>query len=166
MPTSTYTPIATQTLGSAAASVTFSSIPATYTDLVLVYNGKFASANGQIALQFNGDTATNYSNTELYGNGTAAGSSRESSVSSMRLGYTATANIENMNVMQIMNYSNATTNKTILTRQNTAGSASGAAAHVGLWRSTSAINSIVVLCYSGINFVSGSTFTLYGIKAA
>ena len=163
---STYTPIATNTLGSAAASVTFSSIPSTYTDLVLVYNGKFASANGQIALQFNGDTATNYSNTELYGNGTTAGSSRESSVSSMRLGYTATANIENMNIMQIMNYSNATTYKTVLTRQNTAGSASGAAAHVGLWRSTSAINSIVVSCYNSLNFVSGSTFTLYGIKAA
>ena len=162
----TYEKIATNTLGSAAASVTFSSIPATYTDLVLVYNGKFASANGQIAFQFNGDTATNYSNTELYGNGSTAGSSRESSVSSMRLGYTATANIENMNIMNVMNYSNTTTYKTAIARQNTAGSGSGAAAHVGLWRSTAAVNQILVMCYNGINFVTGSTFTLYGIKAA
>jgi hypothetical protein len=162
----TYDAIATQTLGSAVASVTFSSIPATYTDLVLVYNGKFASANGQIALQFNGDTATNYSSTEIFGNGSTAGSSRDPNATSMRLGYTLTANIENMNIMQIMNYSNATTYKTVMARQNTAGSASGAAAHVGLWRNTAAINSIVVACYNSLNFVSGSTFTLYGIASA
>lgn len=162
----TYEPIATTTLGSAASSVTFSSISSTYTDLVLVYNGKFASANGQIALQFNSDTGSNYSNTELYGNGSTAGSSRESNVTSMRLGYTQTANIENMNIMQIMNYSNSTTNKTVIARQNTAGSASGAAAHVGLWRSTAAINAINIICYNGINFATGSTFTLYGVKSA
>jgi hypothetical protein len=71
-----------------------------------------------------------------------------------------------MNIMQIMNYSNATTNKTVIARQNTGGSASGAAAHVGLWRNTAAITAITIICYNGINFVSGSTFTLYGIKAA
>jgi hypothetical protein len=56
----TYVAIAEQTLGTAAASVTFSSIPGTYTDLVLVLSVQDASGN-TFALQFNGDTSTNYS---------------------------------------------------------------------------------------------------------
>ena len=161
---STYTPIATQTLGSAAASVTFSSISGTYTDLIIVYNGKFASANGQIALQFNGDTATNYSDIELGGNGTTAFSTKNTSQARMLLGYSASANVDNMAVLQIMNYSNATTYKTAIARN--AGAGGNVSANVGLWRSTAAITSVLVFCYNSINFVAGSTFTLYGIKAA
>jgi len=161
----TYTQIASTTLGSAASSVTFSSIPSTYTDLVLVYNGKFASASGQIGLQFNGDTATNYSNTSLQGDGTSATSARDSSAARMLLGYTATTSIDNMTIIQVMNYSNATTYKTAMARHNTAGSAN-VQATVGLWRSTLAINQILLLCYNGINFTAGSTFNLYGITAA
>ena len=70
----TYTPIATQTLGSSAASVTFSSIPGTYTDLMLISfaQGQASGGDNRLVLQFNGDTATNYSSTYLIGNGTTA----------------------------------------------------------------------------------------------
>jgi hypothetical protein len=76
----TYEAIATQTLGSAAASVTFSSIPSTYTDLVLVCNFETSSnAIAGVYIQFNGDTSTNYSSTNLIGNGSTAESSRQNS---------------------------------------------------------------------------------------
>lgn len=161
----TYTPIATTTLASAAASYTFSSISGSYTDLIIVYNGKYASASGQMGVQINGDTGTNYSNTYLYGSGSAASSGRDTGNTGMVLGFTASANVDNMVLLQFMNYSNATTYKTVLSRSNTATS-EGISANVGLWRNTAAITSIKLYVYPSYNFVAGSTFTLYGIKAA
>ena len=162
----TYVPIYTNTLVSAQASVTFSSIPSTYTDLVLVANVQ-AATGANIAIQFNGDTASNYSSTILTGNGTAASSLRYSSktyIITDNYGYPTTSNF-NVNITHIQNYSNATTYKTTLTRANSA--ASGLDASVGLWRSTAAITSIVVqLVTPTANINTGSTFSLYGIKAA
>lgn len=162
---STYTPIATQTLGSAAASVTFSSIPSTYTDLVLVTQAISASAD-DIGIRFNSDSGTNYSQTWLSGNGTSAFSSRYSSSTSIYLDIYGSmgTTLFNNTIVQIMNYSNTTTNKTLLSRANRAGS--GVDAIVGLYRSTSAISTIVLAPTSGVNFSTGSTFSLYGIKAA
>jgi len=158
----TYEAIATQTLGSAASSVTFSSIPGTYTDLVLVFNGQFSNATRQIALRFNGDTGSNYSDTSLGGTGSVAESSRDTSATLMYLGYMPTANAQVTSITHIMNYANSTTYKTALARAND--SAGYVSAIVGLWRSTSAINSIKVFVSS--TFVTGSTFTLYGIASA
>ena len=85
MPT-TYEPIATQTLGSAAATITFSSIPATYTDLRLVLVGTSTiSANPKI--NFNSDTATNYSQTILSGNGSVANSARQTNGTTIFVSY-------------------------------------------------------------------------------
>jgi hypothetical protein len=161
---STYEPIATTTLGSAASSVTFSSISGSYTDLVLVFSGQFSAASKQIALQFNSDTGTNYSATGLGGTGSATESFRDSSKGYMPLGYMPTANAQLVSIINIMNYSNTTTNKTSVSRSNDAGGY--VSAGVGLWRSTAAITSVTALAYTGANFNSGSTFTLYGIKAA
>jgi hypothetical protein len=162
---STYEPIATQTLGSAAASVTFSSIPATYTDLIIVTQAISASAD-DVGIRFNSDSGTNYSQTWLSGNGSSAFSGRYSSSTSVYLdiyGSMGTTLFNNANV-QIMNYANTTTNKTFLSRSNRAGA--GVDAIVGLWRNTAAITTIVLAPTSGVNFSTGSTFTLYGIKAA
>ena len=76
--TATYEKIATNTLSSAAISLTFSSIPATYTDLVLITSSQHAAsdASSRLYLNFNSDTATNYSYTQIRGSGTAAFSSR------------------------------------------------------------------------------------------
>ena len=160
---STYEPIATNTLGTAVASVTFSSIPSTYTDIVLIVSSS-ASVASYISLQYNGDTATNYSVTLLRGNGTAASSTRYSSTNEI---YVSVASINNTDInntiVQFQNYSNTTTYKTNLSRANNAGLSTDAS--VGVWRNTAAINSIKVL-NTGANFAVGSTFTLYGIKAA
>lgn len=162
----TYVALATQTLGSAAASVTFSSISGAYTDLVLVSSVQ-AATGANIALQFNADTATNYSSTVLQGQGTAAASIRNTSTNYIitdYYGYPATTNF-NVNITHIFNYANATTNKTTLTRANS--TATGLDLSVGLWRSTAAITSIKVqLVTPTANINTGSTFSLYGILAA
>jgi len=168
MPT-TYEPIATNTLGSAASSVTFSSIPGTYTDLVIVC-AVFNSADGAgTEFQFNSDTGTNYSNTFLEGSGSTATSSRESNQSSIQMSFNVGGNSTNpcITTANIQNYSNTTTNKTLIGRWNSAsgGTYPGTSAAVGLWRSTSAITSVLIRTGSG-NFNTGSTFTLYGIKSA
>jgi hypothetical protein len=162
----TYEPIATTTLASAAASYTFSSIPATYTDLVLIAMPISASADN-LTMQFNGDTTTNYSDTILWGSGTTTGSLRETSTATPWLSYYAnTTTVPTPTIISIMNYANTTTFKTSLIRANNA--AGGVDAIVMLWRKTpEAINSILIKQKSGVNNLSiGTTFTLYGIKAA
>ena len=158
----TYTPIATYTIpGTAASTYTFSSISGSYTDLVLVFEG-IESNNGDIRIQYNGDTATNYSDTVLKGNGTAASSTRSTSATYCYLAYTDPSTRTAI-IAHIQNYSNATTYKTLLSRFSTAGSTVGVIA--GLWRSTAAITSITIST-SVYNFSTGTTFTLYGIAAA
>lgn len=158
----TYTQIATNTLGSAASSVTFSSISGAYTDLVLVYSGSQASQDN-FTLQFNSDTNTNYSATTLFGNGTTASSQRFSSTSSIYGPILDATTISDLTV-QINNYSNSTTYKTALFRGDS--SSFRTTATVGLWRSTSAITSVKCQILGGTNFNSGSVFSLYGIAAA
>jgi len=170
MATTTYEPIQTQTLSSATNTVTFSSIPQTYTDLVLVFNGGGSATSGEnIVLQFNGDTGTNYSCTVLAGNGSAAASYRESNYTAVRASYASAFynTLTNTTVVQIMNYTNATTYKTVLSRSGIAnGTFAATEAIVSLWRATpAAITSIVAKATVG-NFLSGSTFTLYGISNA
>jgi hypothetical protein len=164
---STYTPIATTTLGSAAGSYTFSSISGSYTDLVLIAAPIMGTDAQNLKLQFNGDTATNYSATFLEGNGSSAPSSRNSSASSINTGNNnALGNTQNTVIWNMQNYSNTTTYKTTLIRMNSNSPAyPGTGAIVGLWRSTSAITSITLTAASG-NIAVGSTFTLYGIAAA
>ena len=163
----TYEPISTQTLGSAAASVTFSSIPQTYTDLVLVCNIAQAAGNNSLRYRFNGDTGSNYSDTKLSGDGASASSGRDTSQTSGTIYVTGSTTIETNYIVQFMNYSNATTYKTVLGRSNRASSEVGV--DVGLWRSTSAITQIDLAMGGSFptnNFATGSTFALYGIKAA
>lgn len=160
----TYEPIASTTLGATAADVTFSSIPGTYTDLVIVIANTITSGSGDaINMQFNSDTGSQYSQTRLYGTGSGSpGSDRSSSQTSIfYVGYSSTSN-PSANIISIMNYSNTTTNKTCIHRAN---NDALTLAGVGLWRSTSAITTIRLFPSSG-NFASNSVFTLFGIKAA
>ena len=166
----TYEPIATTTLGSAAASYTFSSIPGTYTDLVVVANAGVTSGTAQTLLTFNGSSAAYYSNIILWGSGSTAGSVGQANQAFIYGNYYSDVNtsISNTTIFNVQNYSNSTTYKTVLTRGNNA--ALGVSAIVGLWRgstgsSTAAITS-VTLTASASTYIAGSTFTLYGIKAA
>lgn len=163
---STYTPIATTTLGSAAASYTFSSISGSYTDLILITNVKNVTAAAEVRFQVNGDTATNYSYTYLSGNGTSAFSGRGTSADHIPCNAYADASttFAQTTSTHFQNYSNTTTYKTFLDRASNANN--GVDAIVGLWRSTAAITSIKVYLGTGANMDTGSTFTLYGISAA
>ena len=164
MPTNTYVALDTQTLTSTAATVTFSSIPQGYTDLVLIASPLVTSSAYDLVVRFNGDTASNYSNTILSGTGSSAISARLSNQTIMYLDYYGVINTTQTNrIINIMNYSNSTTYKTVLSRANNAGS--GTDAIVGLWRNTAAITSLVLIAQTGGTFAAGSTFSLYGIKS-
>lgn len=161
----TYEPIATSTVaGGSVSSITFSSIPSTYTDLVLIFDGSMTGgSNG--AIRFNSDTGTNYSATVLYGTGSASGSVRDVNVGLIIVNFAGTTGLRNVSRMMVMNYSNTTTNKTMMFRRDDTHNAT--VAGVGLWRSTAAINSIEFVQTVGASyFTAGSTLTLYGIKAA
>ena len=176
--TSTYEKIATNTLGSNQASITFSSISGAYTDLVLISFIRDTRAGTTYAfpqLRFNSDTGSNYSNTDLYGSVTAAVSSRASSQTGIQYGEAVGAAQAAGNyapfVTNFQNYSNSTTYKTILTRFNNPAGSNGqllVGAQVALWRNTAAITSITILGDQGAssNLATGSTFTLYGILKA
>jgi hypothetical protein len=162
----TYTPLARTTLSSAAASVTFSSISGSYTDLILVSNLGGSVSGEAVRIQINSDSGSNYSYTAIRGNGTSATSERATSATSLRIstGVGVTTNTSDMTIItNLQNYSNTTTFKTLISRAGQA--ANGTESSVGLWRSTSAINAIQVSNTNG-NIVAGSTFTLYGILAA
>jgi hypothetical protein len=161
----TYEPIATTTLGSAAATVTFSSISGVYTDLILITNSATGVADIDMYIQVNSDTGSNYSWTSITGNGSAGSSARGVSSSlGYRVGNMSGSNVgQNNSIIQFQNYSNTTTYKTILSRTNNASLL--VQAFVGVWFNTSAINSMDIKTQSG-TFSTGSTFTLYGIKAA
>jgi hypothetical protein len=159
----TYEPISTETVsGTSTSTVTFSSIPQTYTDLVLVINGQ-TSANVDIFVRFNSDTATNYSFTTLRGDGSAASSARNSNATSLGIISGNPSSGFSTYITNIFNYTNATTFKTSITRTNTN---DRVGAIVGLWRATpAAVTTVQVRVDSGY-FIANSTFTLYGIKAA
>lgn len=160
---STYTPIATQTLGSTSTIITFSSIPSTYTDLVLVV-ACLDSGAGRTRLRLNGDSGTNYSRINLIGNGTSAASYTGTSEAQFDLSIAAgtSSTSPTAQIISINNYANTTTNKTILSRYNLASGATEVMS--GLYRSTSAITSVSYFTQGTMQI--GTTATLYGIKAA
>ena len=163
--TATYKKIATTTLGSAASSITFSSISSSYTDLILVSAPLTQGNSYSFNIVLNSDTGTNYSCTRLYGSGTSGASDRASSTANSLDNWniaTSTGVVQPI-ITQIQNYSNTTTYKTFLTRINSPAPDTYLGAVVSLWRSTSAITSVEFKTSGNVG--AGSTFTLYGIKA-
>lgn len=162
----TYEPISSTTVGSGGvANVEFTSIPGTFTDLVVVFHGLGETSTTNLDMRFNSDTGSNYSFTRLFGNGTSAGSNRQSSQNVLRTSYDATlvSSAYTTEVIQIMSYANTNVYKTALVSAARAGS--GVDRVVGLWRSTSAITS-VTLFHPSTDIGEGSVVSLYGIKAA
>lgn len=165
----TYERIASTVLTSGTASVTFSSIPQTYTDIVLVSQYSVGTNNDGGRIQFNSDTGSNYSRTHLRSNGSSTGSSTATNQTYIYMDLEGAGNtIQNptQSIVEINNYSNTTTYKTALIRSgNIAGSYTGTSLICGLWRSNSAISTITLTTDSS-TFITGSSFILYGIKAA
>jgi hypothetical protein len=166
----TYELIASNTLTTSAASVTFSSIPATYTDLVLRVSVRNANAatTGTLRIELNGDTAANYSFTALNGDGSVAASSRSDNRNDISAGLvnagTSTSNTFSSIEFYFPNYT-STVNKpvSVFTAQENNTTAADIRVIAGLYRNSTAINQIVANS-QGANFVSGSSFWLYGIK--
>lgn len=158
----TYEPIATQTLASAAASITFSSIAASWTDLRLVLVSARVSGSA-INYRFNSDSATNYSITRILGDGATASST--SATSQTEIGTSNYGTYLHLHTLDVFSYAGST-NKTCLYEVNGDNNGSGTVSRgVGLWRNTAAITSLTILMTSG-TIASGAVATLYGIKAA
>jgi hypothetical protein len=167
--TTAYESIATVNVGSGGASdITFSSIPSTFTHLQLRVTS-ISPGEANHYMQFNGDTATNYSWHELYGTGSAAASGNASTVNYIKAGYSGTTTPVST-VIDVLDYAN--TNKFKTTR-GLAGSDSNTGGNnyvlfrSGNWRSTSAINQIYIYPVgTGNSFSQYTKFALYGIKGA
>jgi hypothetical protein len=170
----TYTLIASNTLSSSAASVTFSSIPSTYTDLVLKYSARTdesGSVDSLCYLRFNSSSASNYSVRVLRGSGSVADSLGFSSQTYIRLtngsdAVNATSSTFANGEIYIPSYT-VSQNKPLsaFTAMENNATEAYLVATAGLWSNTSAITSITVgIGNAGVNFVSGSSFFLYGIK--
>jgi hypothetical protein len=157
MATPTYTLIDSEVLASAAASVTFSSIPADYRDLVLVIQSKSDSGNTTIRFELNGDTGSNYTFVSMLG--VDGGLVISSNGASATVGGDNAS--ESLNILQFMDYSATDKHKTVLSRQNrtiTAG------AYAVRWANTAAINQILMAKNAGL-YAAGSSFYLYGIAS-
>jgi len=169
MATATYDKIATTTLGSAASSITFSSIAASWTDLRLVLVPTTATASQGVFCRFNGDTASNYSQTNLYGSGSAAGSAKGTSVAYIDFDAATGGNsttIPTLYTFDVFSYTGSTYKTGLLTNSGDRNGSGTVVAEVALWRSTAAITTMLLYSSSGSNFNIGTTATLYGIKAA
>lgn len=158
MPTSTYTALATTTTSGGETSVTFSSIPATYRDLVLVVQPIDTTTNGG-RMRFNSDSGSNYSYVYMGGTGSAAES--YSGTTNGVASWVAQSTISTV-IFQIMDYSATDKHKTVLDRSSRSDARVRAAAT--RWANTSAITSIE-LNLQGADFSAGSTFSLYGIAS-
>lgn len=163
MPTPTYTPLANITLGSSAASVTFSSISGLYRDLILVWNGKTTNLYENLMIRFNSDTGSNYNRVWMTGNGSAASSSSGSGEDRFYAMAWGLSNTDPSNgVIQVMDYAATDKHKSVLSRFNQ--SAIGVDAVAGRWASTSAITSLTVFTAAS-GFAAGSSLALYGIAS-
>jgi len=158
--------LANITLGSAASTVTFTSIPATYRDLRLVVTTKNVTSQGYLGLQFNGDTgSTAYYYVQMNGNGTNSYSSvlgPSDGVTAIYVYPIGTTDATNGQI-DVMDYAVTDKHKSVLSRTND--SSANAVALAGRWANTAAITSLRFWTGSG-SWGSGSTFSLYGIVSA
>jgi hypothetical protein len=160
--TATYTPLANVTLGAAASSVTFSSIPATYRDLILVIDTTTSVTTGLVQLELNASTS-DYSFVYMSGNGSTTASGASTGNTFMRLNLPARTNATMSNfIVNLLDASATNKHKTVISRFNNA--STGTEAFANRWGNTAAITSTRVFLPSG-NFNSGSTFALYGIAS-
>lgn len=163
----TYEPITTTTLTGTTNAVTFSSL-GLYTDIVMVINQK-AGASGGYELQFriNGDTGTNYSWARILATPTnATDAAMANSQTQGRIGDVDTE--WQTTIANFMNYRGSTQKAVLAQTQsvNTPNNVTRTGCYVSTFHSTSAVTSITIKVESTGTFATGSTFTLYGIKAA
>ena len=160
--TTTYIALAQTTLSSATSTVTFSSIPATYRDLILVVRHQVTQLTN-VGLRFNSDSGSNYFGVEMVGTeggGVTSGTNTGGSSVQSRFGG-GIINNGSISIYQIMDYSATDKHKSVLARHNWPGQAVNAVA--SRWANTSAITSLSISTNEP-SFASGATFSLYGVN--
>jgi hypothetical protein len=167
----TYTKIASNTVGAGGvASVTFSSIPNIYTDLLLKISARSTRADISdiMYIRFNGDTGGNYNGKQIYADGAGVNSSggADTAITFYANGDSSTANIFGSAEIVIPNYLSSNF-KSVSVDEVTENNGTYVAfiLRAGIWSSTAAITSLSVTSNIGI-FKQHSTFTLYGISNA
>ena len=164
----TYKLIQNQTLTGTQATVTFSSIPQTYTDLVLLVSGRTdrASVLDDCKITLNGVT-TNMSLRALSGTGATAGSGSDTLIYASINGNNATASSFGLATFYFPNYTSSTTAKTVSADgiSETVATTAYQYMNAGLWNpgTQAAITSIACTSYNAANFLQYSSFSLYGI---
>ena len=165
----TFIKIASVTVGAGgASSIDFTSIPSTYTDLVVKLSARSNNTSVGLFVRFNGNSA-NYSSRRLYGDGSTVysdthGASTENAIVAGETISTYTSNTFGSLDLYIPNYAGSTNKSSSAdsTTENNA-STSWAALGANLWSNTAAINQVTLTPAAG-TFVQYSTATLYGIK--
>ena len=166
---SSYESIASQTLGSSTATVTFSSIPATYKHLQIrvIARSTFGADSGdQVLVQANGVTGSSYSYHYISTNGSSTDANGFGTQTNMGLGYApndgTTADTFGAFIIDVIDYASTSKNKTFRAFGGYDANGSGTLRiQSGLFQNTSAITSISI---SQNTFKTGSIFALYGIK--
>jgi hypothetical protein len=166
----TYEKIQSTTLGAANNTITLSSIPGTYTDLRLVFNGKADPSNSPdyLAMRFNSDTASNYSSTVVRANGSTASSTRNIGDSFIFIGFTTIdTSTPELHTVDIFSYAGPDYKACLTTSSKDLNGSGFVVRGVELWRNTAAITTITLSTPNiGKKFDIGTTVTLYGILKA
>jgi hypothetical protein len=171
-PESGYDSLASITLSASATSIVFAGIPSGYKHLQIraMHRATTGAGDGTVYMQFNGDSASNYSWHRLYGYGSSAGADASTSTTSIAAGQSmgATPSLQGFSAMisDILDYTNTSKYKTVRSLSGTDlnGDASGAVFYnSGSWRSTSAVTSITITT-NETAFATYSSFALYGVK--
>jgi len=173
--TTAYESIATTTLSTATSTISFTSIPATYTHLQIRGIGRTDDSSvgfDYAKLRFNSDSGSNYAVHALYGDGASAAalgfaSQSENWIQRLASDVIGSSSIFGAFVVDILDYVNTNKYKTTRILGGVDANGSGRVYLTsGLWQNTNAISSLVITPGSGTNFLQYSSFALYGIKGA
>ena len=160
--------ITTTYLEADAATVTFSSVPATYEHLQIRGTLRGAS-NGTLAIQLNSDTGSNYSRHQMYGAGSSESVNKNAGIAYMNMAYVAwtdeSSETYSSHTIDLLDYANTNKNTSVCSSWGFANDQ--VSFNSQLWDDTSAVSTIKLYeAGAGANFVRGSEFTLYGIKSS
>lgn len=163
---SAWTPLANITLGSNAATVTFSSISGSYRDLVLVAKAGMSSAGANLILRFNGDASGSYNWVLMSGSGSSTTYSSAAAQTGLNLNWNGTSGTPGSNFqrLDVMDYAQTNKHKTVLLRSDDVTSATTTEATVLRWAQTSAITQMTFAPNTGL-IAAGSSFALYGVSS-
>jgi hypothetical protein len=151
-------------------TVTFSSIPSTYTSLQIRLSVLTVTAGADLTVRLNGDAGNNYARHLLYGNGATVAASGQTAISGLLLdsGLVATKTTSPMvGIVDIHDYTSTTRNKTMRSIEGLDNNGTGdLTLGSSVWLNTAAVTSVTIAILGAPNYAAGTTFALYGIKGA